>query len=221
MAEPTANEELKQMTAAKIGVIVCSQRKPRCGLQVSTMVFNALKQYQSQHESPKPYELTMIDLADHPLPLFDEPGVPATISTSAGYAHAHTRAWSELISSMSAFVFVTPQYNWGYPASIKNAIDYLFNEWNGKPAMVVSYGSHGGDKAAAQLKQVLEGTRMKVVPTSVGLAFPDKAFLFRAALGEDLELEKGEEGGAGGGMWPKEKKEIGEAFGELINLLAG
>ena len=48
---------------------------------------------------------------------------------------------------MSALMFVTPQYNWGYPASLKNAIDYLFREWNDKPAIVVSYGSRGGDKA--------------------------------------------------------------------------
>ena len=46
------------------------------------------------------------------------------------------------------------QYNWGYPAALKNALDYLYRSWNGKPAMIVSYGSHGGGKGAAQLKQV-------------------------------------------------------------------
>jgi NAD(P)H-dependent FMN reductase len=60
-------------------------------------------------------------------------------------------------------VFVTPQYNWGYPAPLKNAIDHLYKEWHGKPAMIVSYGHHGGGKCASQLNQVLKGVHMKPV----------------------------------------------------------
>ena len=68
-----------------------------------------------------------------------------------------------------AFIFVTPQYNWSIPASLKNALDYLYYEWVGKPAGIVSYGSRGGGKAADHLKGVLEGLRMRVVGTAPGL----------------------------------------------------
>ena len=89
-----------------------------------------------------------------------------------GYTLAASRAWSETIRSYDGFIFVTPQYNWGVPAALKNALDYLFHEWVGKPAMVVSYGGHGGGKAAAALQTVLAGLRMKVegktVPITLG-----------------------------------------------------
>jgi NAD(P)H-dependent FMN reductase len=109
------------------------------------------------------YEL--VDLADWPLPMDDEPGIPAL----GGYAREHTRAWSRKIARADAFVFVTPQYNWGYPAVLKNAIDHLHGEWAGKPVAIVSYGGHGGGTCAAQLKQVVEGLKMRPVPTMPGI----------------------------------------------------
>jgi NAD(P)H-dependent FMN reductase len=180
--------------------------------------------------------------------MYNEPGIPSQIHSSSEYKYAHTRAWSELISSFQAFVFVTPQYNWGYPASVKNAIDYLFNEWKQKPAMVVSYGGHGGGKAAAQLQQVLQGLDMQVVKDFVGLKFPDRSFLFKAAKGQDLGLQtvqnealsqtdvikeenametmdKNAASGSGKGdkheegSWAKESKEICTLFEELVTLL--
>ncbi|MGB3551289.1 MAG: NAD(P)H-dependent oxidoreductase [Candidatus Binatus sp.] len=105
------------------------------------------------------YEL--VDLADWPLPMNDEPGLPAL----GVYAQEHTRAWSRKIASADAIMFVTPQYNWGYPAPLKNAIDHLDNEWKGKPAAIVSYGGHGGDMSAAQLRQVAQGLKMRLVST--------------------------------------------------------
>ena len=66
-------------------------------------------------------------------------------------------------------MFVAPQYNWGYPAPLKNALDHLFHEWAGKPAMVVSYGSRGGNHCIAQLRQVIQGLDMKNIRTSPAL----------------------------------------------------
>jgi len=109
------------------------------------------------------YEL--VDLADWPLPMDDEPSIPAR----GGYAQEHTRAWSRKIAAADAFVFVTPQYNWGYPAVLKNAIDHLYAEWRGKPVAIVTYGGHGGGKAAAQLRQVTEGLKMRPVETMPGI----------------------------------------------------
>ncbi|KIW11113.1 hypothetical protein PV08_10413 [Exophiala spinifera] len=239
---------LRPQTTHKIGVIVCSQRKPRAGLQIGTFVLETLQHFQKTHPSPRPYELSLIDLNDHPLPLFNEPDVPSRIKSASDYKYSHTRAWSELVSSYNAFVFVTPQYNWGYPASIKNAIDYLFNEWRGKPAMVVSYGGHGGGKAALQLLQVLEGVNMKVTKDFVALQFPDRAFLYKAAHGENLNLNVVPEEADGQGvietedpqaildgvdatdeaarkakepLWAKESRELCSQFWELVSVLNG
>jgi NAD(P)H-dependent FMN reductase len=108
--------------------------------------------------------LEIVDLKDWPLPFDDEPGVPA----AHPYEFAHTRAWSQKVADAKAFVFVTPQYNWGYPAPLKNALDHLYKEWSGKPAMIVTYGGQGGDKCARQLRQVLKGLHMKPVATMPG-----------------------------------------------------
>jgi NAD(P)H-dependent FMN reductase len=79
------------------------------------------------------------------------------------YAFEHTLAWSRKVAEAAAFVFVTPQYNWGYPAPLKNAIDHFYKEWLGKPAVIVTYGGHGGDKCGHQLRQVLKGLKMRPV----------------------------------------------------------
>src|SRR4051794_6495181 len=104
-------------TPAKIGVIVCSQRVPRAGLQITEFVLGTIQTNPSA-------TLSLIDLSIWDLPLFNEPGIPSQITSPDQYIHTHTKRWSAEISSNSAFVFITPQYNWGYPASIKNAIDY-------------------------------------------------------------------------------------------------
>ena len=115
-------------------------------------------------------EFELVDLKDWPLLMDDEPGVPAT----GEYFHNHTRAWSRKVSGGDAFVFVTPQYNWGYPAPLKNALDHLYKEWAEKPAAIVAYGGHGGDKCAEQLRQVLLGLHMKPIVTSTGLKLDRK-----------------------------------------------
>ncbi len=106
------------------------------------------------------YEL--VDLLDWPLPMDDEPGIPAR----GVYEQPHTRAWSDKVAGAKAIIFVTPQYNWGYPAPLKNAIDHLYREWAGKPVVIAAYGGHGGDKCAAQLRQVVEGLSMRPMATT-------------------------------------------------------
>jgi NAD(P)H-dependent FMN reductase len=107
----------------------------------------------------------LVDLADWSLPMDDEPAIPAT----GGYVQPHTQAWSAKIAQAAGFVFVTPQYNWGYPAALKNAIDHCYAEWRDKPLLIVTYGGHGGGKCAAQLVQVAEALKMRVVPTMPAL----------------------------------------------------
>jgi NAD(P)H-dependent FMN reductase len=103
----------------------------------------------------------IVDLKEWHLPSSDEPGIPA----KGAYTNDHTRAWSAKIASADGFVIVSPQYNWGYPAALKNALDRLYKEWNEKPLVIVTYGGHGGNKCAAQLRQVAEGLKMRPVDT--------------------------------------------------------
>jgi len=195
---------------SKIGVIICSQRKPRAGPQIATFVLQTL-----QSISLEPSSLTLIDLSEWNLPLFDESTIPSQVTDHSQYDHPHTRAWSVEIQRYDAFIFVTPQYNWGYPASVKNAIDYLYHEWKGKPALIVSYGGHGGGKAAAQLRQVLCGVRMRPTIKMPELMFPGKEFLGKAARGDQLGLTGGDDE-----IWSAERKIISEAFTELLELLS-
>jgi NAD(P)H-dependent FMN reductase len=115
----------------------------------------------ARQSSPLTYEL--VDLAAVRLPFLDEPRMAALQQ----YEHEHTRAWSRLVSSYAGFFFVFPQYNWGYPAALKNALDFLYYEWRGKPASFLTYGTHGGSKAAGQFSVVLHGLQMQVLDDHV------------------------------------------------------
>ena len=112
----------------------------------------------------------VIDLRDLDLSLDDEPGIPAIHD----YVSPATRRWSELISAAKGVVIVTPQYNWGYPAVLKNAIDHLYREWKAKPVLIVSYGARGGDKCAAQLRDVLSAIGLKLTGAMPGLHLPQE-----------------------------------------------
>ena len=151
------------LSLSSIAIIIGSTRPNRIGRQVAEWVKSVL---------PASDELSfeLIDLADWNLPLLDEP----VMAARGSYANEHTKAWSEKIARYDGFIFVTPQYNWGYPASLKNALDYLYAEWNGKPAVIISYGYRGGGKAAAQLSQVLEGLRMRPVETMPAITTGDE-----------------------------------------------
>ena len=141
-----------QGSAQQILVIVGSVRARRIGPQIAEWVADVGR-------SALRTDFEIVDLADWPLSTREEPGIPAIDD----YQSEHTRAWSRKVASASAFVFVTPQYNWGYPAPLKNALDHLYREWANKPAVIVTYGGHGGGKCGRQLKQVLKGLKMRVV----------------------------------------------------------
>lgn len=198
-----------------IAVITCSSRPSRIGHLVAQHVTSELTRTLSDSGNINVY-LSSLDLESYPLPLLDEPGIPAMYPASdptQHYTHEHTRVWSAEILKHSAFIFVTPQYNWGYPASIKNAIDYLFHEWSGKPAMVVSYGGHGGRRAAAQLIEVCSGLRMKPVQGTVGytIKLPEGA-----SAGENGEFSDDKRE-----AWKTEgaDEELQTRFKELLELL--
>jgi NAD(P)H-dependent FMN reductase len=141
--------------SARVGVIVGSTRTNRICPQIALLVQEHLGAY-------SPLSYTLVDLGQIDLPFLDEPRKPAL----GRYAHDHTRSWSGLVGSFEAFVLVFPQYNWGYPAPLKNALDFLYAEWQDKPAALVTYGTRGGQRAAAQMRTVLQGLHMRVIQTS-------------------------------------------------------
>lgn len=158
--------------------------------------------------------LEVVDFVPFKLPLFDEPIIPQAVTESSGYAHQHTRARSACISSFDAFAFVTPQYNWRIPAALKNALNFLFFEWKGKPAMVISYGGHGGGSAAETLRTACEGLRMRVVGDTVALVLPYKNFAGTCFEGRHLGLglEESE-------VWLEGSEEVVALWEDMVDQL--
>ena len=116
-------------------------------------------------------EFELVDIANFDLPLLDEPlGARASAMMKRGYTRPHTDAWSTTIDAFDGYVFVTPEYNFGPPAALKNALDYLYAEWNDKAAGFVSYGAAGGIRAAQQLRLVLAELQVATVRNEVNLS---------------------------------------------------
>lgn len=160
-------------TIHKIGIVTCSTRSTRVNPHITQHMCNLLKDSLKSIKGMEEATLNVIDLEAQNLPLYNEPAIPSTLSKedpTPHYKHQHTRNWSAVVRDHDAFIFVTPQYNWSVPAALKNALDYLYHEWTGKPAAVVTYGSRGGGRAAGHLQQILQGLRMRVAGTAVPLA---------------------------------------------------
>lgn len=127
----------------RIGIIIGSTRPNRIGPKIAQWVYEEA----SKRED---VEFELIDIADFNLPLLDE----LQPAASGEYTQEHTRRWSEAIARCDGFIFVTPEYNHGMPASLKNAIDYLWTEWQNKACGFVSYGTVGGSRAVEQLRLI-------------------------------------------------------------------
>ena len=145
-----------------IGIIVGSTRPGRVGEQVAKWVLE-----QAQKKGGARFEL--VDIADANLPLLDEP-VPPSMGK---YSKPHTKAWAARIAPLDGFVFVTPEYNHGTSGALKNAIDFLYAEWNNKAAGFVGYGSAGGTRAVEQLRLVMAELQIADVRAQVMLSLHD------------------------------------------------
>ncbi|MFF3255045.1 NADPH-dependent FMN reductase [Actinacidiphila glaucinigra] len=153
----------------RIAVILGSTRPGRIGEGVAQWVYeNAALRDDAEYE--------LVDVADYALPLLDEP-VPPSMGR---YSRPHTFAWAEKIASFDGYVFVTAEYNHSIPGALKNAIDYLFAEWNNKAAGFVAYGSAGGTRAVEHLRLVMAELRVATVRAQVALSlFRDFADMSR------------------------------------------
>lgn len=142
-------------------IVIASTRPGRVGLPVATWFV----QEAAKHGA---FELELADLAELDLPLLDEPHHPRLRK----YTKEHTHAWSATVDAADAVVFVTSEYNYGYPAALKNAIDYLNQEWRYKPLGFVSYGGvAAGTRSVQQLRQVVIAVRMVPVELAVHIPF--------------------------------------------------
>jgi len=133
----------------KIQIIVGSTRPNRVGIQVAEWALA-----QAQKRSDAEYEL--VDIADFNLPMYDEPIPPK----AHNYQNEHTIKWAEKINEADGYIFVTGEYNHSIPASLKNALDYIYAEWNNKAAGIISYGAIGGVRAAEHLRQIAAELQM-------------------------------------------------------------
>lgn len=139
----------------KIAVIIGSIRPVRNGDKIGQWFMN-------QVQSRDDMEFTLIDLADEKLPFLNEPKLPA----AGDYEQASTQAWASKIATYDGFVFVVSEYNHGYSASLKNAIDTLYAEWAHKPVAFMAYGALGGVRAVEQLVQVTAQLNMVPIPSA-------------------------------------------------------
>ncbi len=140
----------------KIAIIIGSTRPGRVGEAVGRWIYDLARQRSDA-------EFELVDVQDLDLPLLDEP-VPPSMGE---YSKPHTKAWAAKVDSFDAFVFVTAEYNHGIPGALKNALDFLYAEWNNKVAGFVSYGSAGGARAVEQLRLVMSELQIAHVRNQV------------------------------------------------------
>jgi NAD(P)H-dependent FMN reductase len=143
----------------KTAIVVGSTRPGRKADAVARWVYDIAKKRTDA-------EFEVVDIKDFNLPLLDE----ATPSSMGKYTQPHTKAWAAKIASFDAFVFVTPEYNHGTSGALKNALDFLYREWNNKAAAFVSYGGAGGTRAVEQLRLVMSELQIAHVRAQVALS---------------------------------------------------
>ena len=144
----------------RIAVVVGSTRPGRRSRQVAEWVLRRAREHGGA-------EFAMLDIADFDLPLLDEPMPPSL----GNYEHGHTKRWAAAVREFDGFIFVTAEYNHSVPGALKNALDFIYAEWNNKAAGFVSYGSAGGVRAVENLRLIAAELQMADVRAQVALPF--------------------------------------------------
>ncbi|MCU1681317.1 MAG: reductase [Amycolatopsis sp.] len=143
-----------------IAIIIGSTRPGRRGAEVARWVHEIASQREDAN-------YTVVDIADYDLPMLDEPHAAAK---TADYRQPHTQTWSATINSFDGFVFVTPEYNHSLTGALKNALDFLYQEWNNKAAGFVGYGPGGAIRAVEHLRLIGAELKLADVRTQVALS---------------------------------------------------
>jgi NAD(P)H-dependent FMN reductase len=151
------------MEKFKIQLILGSTRPSRFGEQPAQWIYNEAKKYEE-------LDVELLDLRDYPLPFFNEAQSPS--QPNMKYTNEVAEKWSKKIAEGDGYIWISPEYNHGYSAVLKNSIDYLFKEWSKKPVGFVAYGSVGGARAVEQLRGVAAELEMATVRTAVHIVAP-------------------------------------------------
>jgi NAD(P)H-dependent FMN reductase len=202
---------LSEIVPKKVALIIGSTRAIRAGPEVVAFVQKILL---TSPATPKP-EISIVDVASFNLPVFNEKIMPAMVPARGQFEYEHSKKWSAAIASFDAYVFVSPEYNFGLPGGVKNAIDYLYNDWIGKPILIVTYGIMGGSSSSAQLEKTLSGMKLRVVETRPQLPYagPGMDEMFAASGTGNLGPNTLE-------LWEKEGKDpLLKGFAQLVELL--
>jgi NAD(P)H-dependent FMN reductase len=161
-SEPGTIQQATHSRELKVGIVVGSTRPGRKADAVASWVHDlAVRRDDATFE--------VVDIADYALPHLDEPIPPL----AGQYSRPHTHKWAAKIESFDAYVFVTPEYNHSTSGALKNAIDFLFAEWNDKAAGFVSYGVDGGVRAVEHLRLVMGELKVADVRSAVALSVFD------------------------------------------------
>ena len=172
-----------------ISVIVGSTRQGRFSEKPARWILKHL-------EAREGVNARLLDLRDFPMPFFDEPATPARRGRPA-YRNEVVQKWTAAIAQSDGFVFVTPEYNYGPPAVLKNAIDWVYSEWNRKAAAFVSYGNVGGARSVQQLRETVIEVQLAPIRSSVHIPV---ATLWAHYKGGDVDAGLGESDASAGTM---------------------
>jgi NAD(P)H-dependent FMN reductase len=159
------------MSTLKIKVIIGSTRQHRFSEKPAQFIFEEATKRSG-------LEVELVDLRDYPMPFFDE-AMPPGMKGKEGYPDPVITRWREKVKEGDGFIICTPEYNHGYPAVLKNALDYVYYDWSRKPVAFVSWGGTGGIRSVEQLRQVT--IELDMVPIRFAVHIPNPWFIKEAS----------------------------------------
>ena len=157
---------MKGVQPLKIHIIIGSTRQKRFSEKPAHWI------YGEAQKRPE-LDVELVDLRDYPLPFFDEPTSPARMEGK--YPNSDVQKWANKVAEADGYIVVSPEYNHGYSAVLKNAFDNIYPEWIRKPIGFVSYGSTGGARAVEQLRQV--AIELQMAPIRAAIHIPSQVYL--------------------------------------------
>lgn len=166
----------------KIQVILGSTREGRRGDKVAKWIFGQLQKFPD-------VQAELLDLRDYPLPFYEDPASPSTLK--GNYKSEVAKKWAQKVNESDGYILVTPEYNHGYSAVLKNALDYAYDEWGKKAVGIVSYGGQsGGIRAAEQLRLVAIELQMVPIQEAIHIQFIKTAFDEKGKPTDEERLNK-------------------------------
>lgn len=202
------------MAPLQIGLILGSTRPNRISPQVGTWLKTILE---STRASSPEFSISTVDIETFGLPNFNESVHPSLISDLSKFTSQSAVAWNQEISKYDAYIVLSPEYHGAIPGTLKNALDFLYHAWTGKPAMVVTYGITGGASASDGLRVILErGFKMKVASFAPKLEFPGRDPTKNNSSQALMEAMQGRLYAETTRSWESKTDEIVEGFKEIL-----